>query len=191
MCESALDVDEATAGLETQPGQYCLPSRITEILINRAILELHAICQVRKHRQLHPRVRGVSSAGERRIFEVLVDTGAQVSLVHRGLLSSRALRCSAAPVTLKVVNGEIIEGGLDEAGISPEFVCQEQLLRPDLGHKHQIKEWFYKADLPEWDMIMGLDFLDIAHARVLPHRRTLLFEEADKLSTSMEPQASP
>ena len=43
-------------------------------------------------------------------------------------------------------------------------------------------------------MIMGFDFLDIAHAGVLPHRRTLLVEEADKLSwlsTSMEPQASP
>ena len=41
---------------------------------------------------------------------------------------------------------------------------------------------------------MGFNFLDIAHAGVLPHRRTLLVEEADKLSwlsTSMEPQVSP
>ena len=45
-----------------------------------------------------------------------------------------------------------------------------------------------------WDMIMGFDFLDVAHAGVLPHRRTLLLEEADRLrwlSTSMKPQASP
>ena len=43
-------------------------------------------------------------------------------------------------------------------------------------------------------MIMGFDFADIAHGGVLPHGRTLLVEEADKLSwpsTSMEPQASP
>ena len=43
-------------------------------------------------------------------------------------------------------------------------------------------------------MIMGLQFPDIAHARGPPHRRTLLVEEAGKvswLSTSMEPWASP
>ena len=43
-------------------------------------------------------------------------------------------------------------------------------------------------------MIMGRHFVDIAHAGALPHRRTLLVEEAGKLSwlsTSMEPWASP
>ena len=42
-------------------------------------------------------------------------------------------------------------------------------------------------------MIMGFEFLDIAHAGVLPQKRTLLLEEADKLSwlsTIMEPQTS-
>ena len=86
--------------------------------MNLAILELHAIRQVGKHRQLHLRVPGVSSADEERIFEILVDTGAQVSLVRRGLLSSQSLRRSAAPVTLKVANGEIMEGGLNEAEIN-------------------------------------------------------------------------
>ena len=43
-------------------------------------------------------------------------------------------------------------------------------------------------------MIMGLHFVDIAHAGARPHRRTLLVDEAGKLSwlsTSMEPWASP
>ena len=38
-------------------------------------------------------------------------------------------------------------------------------------------------------MTMGFDFLDIAHIGVVPHRRTLLVEEADKVtwpSTYME-----
>ena len=43
MCENALDVHEATTRLETRPMQYCLPSRMTEILMNPPILELHAI----------------------------------------------------------------------------------------------------------------------------------------------------
>ena len=87
-----------------------------------------------------------------------------------------------------------MEGRVHEAEISPGFVSHEQLSRPDLGRKHQIKGLFYEADLPEWDMIMGFDFLDIAHAGVLPHRSILLVEEADELSwlsTSMELQASP
>ena len=137
VCESALDVHEATAGLETRPTQYCLPSRITEILMNLAILELHATRQAGKHHQLHLRVRGVSGVGKERIFEILVHTGSQVSLVCRGLLISQSLQCSAAPVTFRVANGEIMEGGLDEAEISLVFVPHEHLSRPDLGHKQK------------------------------------------------------
>ena len=162
--------------------------------MNPAILELHAIRQVGKHCQLYLRARGLGSAGKERVFEIVVDTGAEVSLVRRRLLTSRSLRRSAAPVNLRVANGEIMEGGLDEAEISLEFVRDEQLSSPDLGHKHQIKGSFYEADLPEWGMILGLDLLDIAHAGVLPHRRTLLVEQTAQLSwlsTSMEPQASP
>ena len=132
MCESAPDVDEATAGLETGPTQYCLPSRFTEILMNLVILKLHVIRQVGKHRQLHLRVPGVSSAGEERIFHIRWDTGVRVSLVRRGLLTSGSPRRSAATVTLRVANGEIMEGRLDEAQISLEFVRHGQLSRPDL-----------------------------------------------------------
>ena len=161
--------------------------------MNPAVVELHETSQVGKHRPLHVRDRGVSSASEERIFEILVDTGAQVCLVWRRLVSSRSLRRSAAPVTLRVANSEITEGGLDEAEISLKFVRHKQLARLDRGQKHQIKGLFYEANQPEWHMIMGFDVREIAHAGVLPNRRTLLIEEADKLSwlsTCMEPQAS-
>ena len=49
VCENTLDVGEATAGLETRPAQYCLPIRITEILMNPAVLVRLAIHQVGKH----------------------------------------------------------------------------------------------------------------------------------------------
>ena len=122
ICNGTRGVDEATARLETQPIEQCLPRRITEIVMNPAILKLHAIRKVGKQRQLHLRFRGVSSAGKESIFEILVDTGAQLSAVRKGLLSSRPLRRSAAPVTLRVTNGEIMEGGLDEAAISLEQI---------------------------------------------------------------------
>ena len=70
VCEKRTGWDEATEGIETRRTQYCVPSRITEILMNSGILEFHAIRQVGKHRQLYRRVCGVSSAGEGRIFEV-------------------------------------------------------------------------------------------------------------------------
>ena len=110
--------------------------------MNPAMRALHAIRQVGKHRQLLLRS---SSGGEEQIFEILVHTGAQVSLVRRGLLSSRSLRRSAAPVNLRVANCEITESGLNEAEISLDFVRHERLSRPDLGHKHQIKGLFYEG----------------------------------------------
>ena len=127
--------------------------------MNPEILELHVIRQGGKHRQLHLGVCGVSSAGEGRIFEILVNSAAQVSLMHRGLLTSQSLRRSAAPVTLRVANGEMMEGRLNEAEISLEFVSHEQLSSPDLGRKHQIEGFLYEGDLREWDMITRLDFL--------------------------------
>ena len=66
--ENRMNVDEATARLETRPTQYFLHSPITEILMNSAILRVHAISQVCKHGELQLRVRGRSSAGNEGIF---------------------------------------------------------------------------------------------------------------------------
>ena len=162
--------------------------------MNPAILELHVIRQVARHRQVHLRVREMSSAAKERAFEIPLDTRGQVCLVHKGLLSAPSLRRSAMLVALRAANGKIMEGGHDEAEISLEFLRHKQLSRPDFGHLDQTKGLFYRADLLEWDMIMGLQSFDIAHARVPHHRRTVLIEEVNRLrwlSTSMEPESSP
>ena len=67
-----------------------------------AVLKLHAIRQVGKHHQLHLRVRGVSSAGQEQMLDIVVDTGAQVSLVRRGGAEfpiPAAQRCAGHPQT--------------------------------------------------------------------------------------------
>ena len=82
-------------------------------------------------RQLHLKVR-VRCGQEELVVDVLVDTGAQVSLVRRGLFKEESLQPSRRPVRLKVANGEIMGGGTHEATISMELWEHERLKRPDL-----------------------------------------------------------
>ena len=53
---------------------------------------------------------------------MLVDTGAQVSLVKAGLLPPECLTDSRKPVRLKVANGQYMVGGTKEAAIGLQFV---------------------------------------------------------------------
>ena len=92
-------------------------------------------------------------------MDVLVDTGAQVSLVWRGLFKDESLQPSRRPVRLKVANGEIMGGGTHEAPISREFWEHERLNRPDLAKRSTLSGNFYVADITDWDMIMGYDFM--------------------------------
>ena len=62
-----------------------------------------------------------------------MDSGARRSLGRKRLLSARSLRCTAAPLSLRVATGEIMEGGPDAAEISPELVPYKQLSRPRAG----------------------------------------------------------
>ena len=92
-------------------------------------------------------------------MDVLVDTGAQVSLVRRRLFKEEFLQPSRRPVRLKVANGEIMSGGTHEATISMEFWEHERLNRPDQAKRSTLSGNFYVADITDWDMIMGYDFM--------------------------------
>ena len=52
-----------------------------------------------------------SDDGESKCVKVLVDTGAQVSLVRRGLFPSTSLRPARQPVALHTVGGQGLPGG--------------------------------------------------------------------------------
>ena len=100
-------------------------------------------------RQLHLKVR-VRCGQEELVVDVLVGTGAGVSLVRRGLFKKESLQPSRRPVRLKVANGVIIMGGrTHEATISMEFWEHERLNRPDLAKRSTLSGNFSVADITD------------------------------------------
>ena len=170
---------------QDQPRIYTIRDHTLEVLMHPDVLELHAVRVVHTpqgdERQLHLKVR-VRCRQEELVVDVLVDTGAQVSLVRRGLFKEESLQPSRRPVRLKVANGEIMGGGTHEATISMEFWEHERLNRPDLAKRSTLSGNFYVADITDWDMIMGYDFMVGNAIGALPHRATLVQEDDESLT---------
>ena len=70
---------------QPEPIVHDLHQSLVELLERPEILSLHAVRRVGRERQLHLKVRALCGKVEK-VFDVLVDTGAQVSLVKAGLL---------------------------------------------------------------------------------------------------------
>ena len=98
---------------QDQPKIYTIRDHTLKVLMHPDVLELHAVRVVHTphgdERQLHLKVR-VRCGQEELVVDVLVGTGAQVSLVRRRLFKEESLQPSCRPVRLKVANGEIMGG---------------------------------------------------------------------------------
>ena len=168
-----------------QPKIYTIPDHTLKVLMHPSVLELHAVRVVHTphgdERQLHLKVR-VRCGKKEVIADVLVDTGAKVSLVRKGLFSEEFLKPSRRPVRLKVANGEIMGGGTHEATIGMEFSEHDRLNRPDLAKRIVVSGNFYAADISDWDIIMGYDFMVSNAIGALPHRATLVREDKERLT---------
>ena len=89
---------------------------------NGQILSLHAVRRVGRERQLHLKVRALCGEVEK-VFDVLVDTGAQVSLVNAALLPPECLTDSRKPVQAEC--GERpVHGGRHEGSGHWAAVCE-------------------------------------------------------------------
>ena len=170
---------------QDQPRIYTICDHTLEVLMHPDVLESHAVRVVHTpqgdERQLHLKVC-VRCGKEELVVDVLVDTGAQVTLVWRGLFKEESLQPSRRPVRLKVANGEIMGGVTHEATISMEFWEHERLNRPDLAKRSTLSGNFYVADITDWDTIMGYDLMVGNAIGALLHRATLVREDDESLT---------
>ena len=102
-----------------------------------------------------------------RVFNVRVDTGAQVSLVKAGQLPAECLTASRRPVRLKVAISQYMVGGTKEAETALQFMTHRELSCPDLGKEIPLKGKFYEAKM-DWDMILGYNVMMETDSGVLP-----------------------
>ena len=138
---------------QPEPIVHDLHQSLIELLGRPEILSLHAVRRVGRERQLHLKVRALCGEVEK-VFNVLVDKGAQVSLVKAGLLPPECLTDSWKPVRLKVANGQYMVGGTREAAMGLQFMNHSELSGPDLGMEILLQGRFYE-DQMDWDMIVG------------------------------------
>ena len=112
------DSTESATDAHDQPKIYTIWDHTLEVLMHPSVLDLHAVRVVHTPHgakwYLHLKVR-VRCGKKEMMADVMVDTGAQVSLVRKGLFSDELLKRSRRPVHLKVANGEIMGVGTHEA----------------------------------------------------------------------------
>ena len=171
---------------QPEPIVHDLHQSLIELLERPELLSLHAMRRIGRERQLHLKVRAFCGEVEE-VFDVLVDTGAQVSLVKAGLLPPECLTDSWKPVRLKVANGQYMVGGTKEAAIGLQFVNHRELSRPDLGKEILLQGRFYEAEM-DWDMIVGYNFMMETDSGVLPAQASMTLYQDDQLSWLSSPE---
>ena len=176
---------DAAAGLP-EPIIHDLHQSLIELLERPEILSLHAVRHVGRERQLHLKVRALCGEVEK-VFDVLVDTGAQVSLVKAGPLRPDCLTDSRRPVRLKVANGQYMVGGTRQAAIRLQFVNHRELSRPDLGMEILLQGRFYEAQ-SDWGMIVGYDFMMETDSGILLAQASMTLYQDDQLSWPLSPE---
>ena len=190
------DVSESIGGsagpqLDAADGQpelivHDLHQSLVELLDWPEILSLHALRAMGRERQLRLKVRALCREVEK-VFDMLADTGAQVSLVKAGLLPPECLTDSRKPVRLKVANGQYTVGGMREAAIRLQFVNHPELSRPDLGKEILLQGRFSETQM-DWDMFVGYDFMMGTDSRVLPAQASMTLYQDDQLSWLSSPE---
>ena len=75
-----------------------------------------------------------SPGGRQKIIRALVDTGAQVSLIKKGLFSDCEFSRAKSPLTLIAANGQLLEGGKKVINLKMRWnqPCDEGDVEPEV-----------------------------------------------------------
>ena len=115
--------------------------------------------------------------GEQILIQGLVDTGAEVNLVRRGLFAFESEVQAEKPVRLHAVIGETLAGGAKCMTPQLQFsVTEDGAGVPQMQH---LKDVFYVADI-KCDIILGYPFLNNNKLGVVPHYSSLLLNHKGK-----------
>ena len=122
-----------------------------------------------------------------RVFNVLVDTGAKVSLVKAGPVQPDCLTTSRRPIRLKVAHGQYMVRDRKEAKITLRVVNHGELSRPDLGKEILLWGKCHKAGM-EWDMIVRYDVMMATDPGILLAQASMTLYQDDQLSLLLSPE---
>ena len=155
------------------------PPLVTYTVEAAGKLELSAIRLVGGERQLHLQL-WVTCGGVERFLSVLVDSGAQVSVMNTGLIPASCIKRSANPVCLKVANGQYMGAGRTEVHLETEFLNHEEMSRPDKRKRINLGGTCDEADM-DWDIMVGSDFMAATDTGVLPVQGSMTIYKKDCL----------
>ena len=141
--------------LRTRPPflTYLLHQSLIQLQKRPEILSLHDVCRAGRRRQLHLKIRALCGKVEE-VLHVLVNTGAQDSLVQAELLRPQCLTTSRRPVRPRAAKCQYLVGGTKEAEIRLQVVNHGELSRPALGKVILLKGKLLEAQM-DWNMIIG------------------------------------
>ena len=176
---------DAAHGL-SDPVTHNVHQSLSELPEKSGIVSLHPVRRIRRERQHHLKMRALCGEAEE-VFSVLVDTGAQFSMVQAGLLLPECLTTSKRPVKLKVANGEYMVGCTKEAQIALQFVNHRELSSPDLGKEILLKGTFFETQM-DWDMINGYNFMMETDSGVLLVQASITLYQDDQPSRLSSPE---
>lgn len=143
------------------------------------IMEVGELRPRQSELQLCLRVPVTTPKGTTKVMKILVDTGAQASLVSKQVLSEDEFSIATHPISLQAANNTQMVGG-DLVVHLNLALSAYGLGSPTPSGEVRAHGHFYSAEMP-WDMIIGFPFLYNNALGVLPHRKCLVLERQGSL----------
>ena len=110
---------------------------------------------------------------------VLLDSGAHVDVICRGLLHPSLLCTTSQPVRLKVANGTCIFGGSEQANLSLHFWPSHSPQVDFSTTSAEFSDLFYQANILGYNLPVAYPFMVNSSMGALPHCRCLVIESED------------